>query len=272
MNGGQRLRFDVLRQYAQAQGMVQRLNAYVTFDAERAKTDREYGDRTTRFHDVIRDLGYHTTVKEVQWFYDPDSRRRYGKANADMDIAIDLINQAKNLDTIVLLTGDGDFVRPVQHVRDMGCRVEVIGFDNVSQNLRKEADTYLSGYLIPELIPTNRRDTPWGTTGSTVRGFCYYHQDDESFGFMAYMDKVSSTSWITDPRHPESPYKAVFFHDSALPESISPRDLPSRRIVLEFEIVQGEKGLIAEELYVPGTRSEQKPMEEYTPRSMLDKI
>ncbi len=258
LNGGQRMRFDVLRHYAEAYGTVQRLNAYVSFDADRARNDREYNDRTTRFHDVLRDFGYHVTIREVQWYYDPNSRRRYGKANADMDMAIDLINQSAKLDLVILVTGDGDFVRPMEHVRDKGCRIEVIAFENISTMLRKEADTFTSGYLIPELISTNRRDNPWGEVGSTVRGFCYYHQEDESFGFLAYLEKISPFSWISDPRLPDSPYKAVFFHDSALPDTIAPKDLPSRRIVFEFEVEQGERGLIAENLRMAGARPQDR--------------
>ena len=32
-------------------------------------------------------------------------------------------------------------------------RVEVVAFENVSQSRREEADMFLSGYLIPNLLP-----------------------------------------------------------------------------------------------------------------------
>jgi hypothetical protein len=48
----------------------------------------------------------------------------------------------------------------------------------------------------------------------------------------------------------------VFFHDSDLPDEVSPRDLPSRRIILEFEIEKGEKGMVAENIRVAGARAE----------------
>jgi uncharacterized LabA/DUF88 family protein len=258
-NGGQKMRFDVLRQYAQTRGVIQRLNAYVSYDAERARSDREYGDRATGFHDVLRDLGYHTDVHEVKWYYDPDTDRRYGKANADMTMAVDFILQARNLDLVILVTGDGDFVKPMQAARDMGTRVEVISFDNTSNALRREADAYISGYMIPELLPTNRRDTPWGTVGSIVRGICYYHQPDESYGFFSFLERLSPLTWITDPRNPDSPYKAVFFHDSALPPEVNPRNLPSRRMIFEFEIGQSERGVNAENIRLLGGRTEPPP-------------
>ncbi|HEX7974110.1 MAG TPA: NYN domain-containing protein [Anaerolineales bacterium] len=271
-NGGQKMRFDVLRQYAQARGLIQRLNAYVSFDAERARTDREYGDRAAGFQDVLRDLGFHTTVQEVKWYFDPDSERRYGKANTDMNMAVDLILQARNLDLAILVTGDGDFVKPMEAVRDTGCRVEVIAFDNASQALRRDADAFINGYMIPELIPANRRDTPWGSVGSTVRGVCYYHQPDESFGFFAFLDKISPLTWLTDPRNPDSPYKGVFFHDSALPSEVNPRGLPSRRLIFEFEIGQSDRGMVAENVRLLIGRTEQtlpKPVAEPTWKSKL---
>ena len=250
------MRFDVLRQYAQTRGIIQRLNAYVSYDAERSRTDRDYAERATGFHDVLRDLGFHTTVQEVKWYTDPDSERRYGKANTDMTMAVDLILQARNLDLAILVTGDGDFVKPMQAARDMGSRVEIISFDNSSQALRKQADAFISGYLIPELVPTNRRETPWGTLGSTVRGLCYYHQPDESYGFFSFLERLSPLTWLTDPRNPDSPYKAVFFHDSALPPEVNPRNLPSRRMIFEFEIGQSERGFVAENTRLMGSRVE----------------
>jgi uncharacterized LabA/DUF88 family protein len=272
-NGGQKMRFDVLRQYARTHGMIQRLNAYLSFDAERARTDRDYAERATGFHDVLRDLGFHADVNNIKWFSDPDSGR-YSKANADMSMAVDLILQARNLDHVILVTGDGDFVKPLQAARDMGCRVEVIAFDNASQALRKEADTFISGYLLPELIPTNSRETPWGSVGSTVRGFCYYHQPDETYGFFAFLEKLSPLTWLSDPRNPDSPFKAVFFHDSALPVEVNPRNLPNRRMIFEFDIVKSDQGINAENIRLLGSRSVEnntppKTSQEYTWKSRL---
>ena len=267
MNGGQKMRYDVLRHYAQANGMIQRLNSYMTFDAERSQTDREYHARATGWQDLVRSFGFHTTIQDVRWSTDPDTGRKYAKANADIHLVVDMISQANNLDHIILVTGDGDFVRPIQYLRNMGCRVEVVAFENVSQDLRKEADVYTSGYMIPELLPTNRRDTPWGSVGSTVRGVCYFHQGEEDYGFLAFLEKISPLAWISDPRHPDSPYKAVFFHDSALPEGVAPRSLPNRRMIFEFEIGQNERGFYAEDLRLAGAKVEPAP--ERTYRSTL---
>jgi uncharacterized LabA/DUF88 family protein len=249
-NGGQRMRFDVLRQYAEARGMVLRLNAYLSYDADRATRDKEYADKALGYQEAIRDMGWQTTVKEVKWYNDTDSGKRVGKANADLEMAVDVILQSRNLDLVVLVTGDGDFVKVSQALRNLGNRVEVLGFDNVSQNLRKEVDLFTSGYIIPELIPTNRRKfgteegVIWGQAGSIVRGYSYWHTD-EGYGYFAYLDKITENSWLTDPRHPDSPYKAAFFHDTNLPPEFNPNNLPSRRYIFEFELGEGEKGMYA---------------------------
>jgi uncharacterized LabA/DUF88 family protein len=59
--------------------------------------------------------------KYVKRFVD-DEGVQTTKANADMDLAIDALLQARNLDRIILLTGDGDFLRLVLALQNMGCR------------------------------------------------------------------------------------------------------------------------------------------------------
>jgi uncharacterized LabA/DUF88 family protein len=239
-SGGNRMRYDVLRDFARRDGAeLARLNAYVSMDVERLDRDPIYARGVTRFHSVLRDMGYKVIVKEVQWYKD-ESGERYGKADADLDLAVDMLLQSENLDRILLVTGDGDFARLVQAVQNRGCRVEVVAFDNVSQDLRREADMFLSGYLIPDLLPTNGNpDAPgWGQPGSRVRGVCYFHKND--YGFMRFLTGLSSELWLTDTKDPRSPYRAAYFHDSSLPRSIDPGSLPSYNLVFEFDLFESD--------------------------------
>jgi len=58
-NGGSRMRYDVLREFACRDGSeVVRLNAYVSYDAERARVDPAYSSSVNKFFAVIRDLGW----------------------------------------------------------------------------------------------------------------------------------------------------------------------------------------------------------------------
>lgn len=239
-NGGRRMRYDVLREFASREGSeLVRLNAYVSYDAERASSDQVYRTSVNRFYEVIRDLGYKVIIKEVRW-YEDESGRRFGKADADLDLAVDMLLQSGNLDRILLVSGDGDFTGVVKAVQNKGCRVEVIALDNVSADLRCEADVFMSGYLIPNLVPTRSEpDAPgWGETGSQVRGVCYFHKND--YGFMRYMREVGPGLWLTDTKRDESPYETAYFSDSHLPEGIDPSKLPSYYHVFEFELADSE--------------------------------
>ncbi len=246
MNGGQRMQYDVLREFACRDGAEpQRLNTYVTYDKERADDDEEYRKGAQNFHSALRDLGYKVNVKEIHWYID-EQGNRIAKANSDLDLAVDALLQGDHLDRVLIASGDGDFVQVVRALQNKGCRLEIIGLENVSARLKQEADLYISGFLIPNLIPVDydgRYEQPpaWGEIGSRVRGWCYWHSD-QGYGFIRYMKKISPALWITDTRHPESPYGTVFFHDSNLPTSVNPANLPSRSYILEFELGKSDRG------------------------------
>ena len=79
--GGRGLRYDVLREFAcRNEGDMLRMNAYVSFDAERAETDDEYRDGVNNFYSTLRDYGFKVIKKYVKWYTD-ESGNRYGKAN-----------------------------------------------------------------------------------------------------------------------------------------------------------------------------------------------
>ncbi len=240
-NGGFGVRYDVLREFAcHGQAEPIRLNVYVSFDPERARHDTAYRDGQNGFYSLLRDLGYKVIQKNVKWYID-ENGNRFGKANADLDMAVDALLQSENLDRVLLATGDGDFVRVVQALQNKGCRVETLAFENVSSDLRREADTYVSGYLVPNLLPTQagKAANAWGEAGSRVRGICYNHTG-KGYGFLRFIREIKQGLWRIDSRQEESPYESVFFHDSILPEGVSPSDLPSRHLVFEFDLMLGE--------------------------------
>lgn len=240
-NGGYGMRYDVLREFACRGGAEPvRLNAYVSFDGDRADGDSLYRDAQYGFYDVLRDFGYKVIQKNVKWYTD-ENGNRFGKANADLDLAVDALLQSANIDRVLLATGDGDFVQVVRALQNRGCRVEVIAFDNVSTDLRREADLFMSGYLIPSLLPTAspRSGLAWGDIGSRVRGVCYHHTG-KGYGFLRFIKGVATELWKLDSRQVDSPYGSVFFHDSQLPEEVHYTQLPSRTHIFEFELVKSE--------------------------------
>ena len=91
------------------------------------------------FHVALEKIGYEVKTKDLQTF--PGGAK---KGDWDIGIAMDTIELANKLDTIILVSGDGDFVELLQHLRRaMGCRVEVMAFGpSSSGKLRLEADHF----------------------------------------------------------------------------------------------------------------------------------
>lgn len=241
-NGGSRMQYDVLREFAcRDNSEPVRLNAYVSHDAHRAKTDWDYRKKAEGFHSALRDIGFKVIIKEVKWYVD-EFGEQVSKANADLDLAVDALLQSANLDRVLLASGDGDFVQVVRALQNKGCRVEVVGLDNVSSSLRQEADLFMSGYLIPDLIPTPSATPEWGQVGSWVRGWCYYYDDTKGIGFMRYLSRIDNTLWLTDKRkYQDSPYETVFFHFSKLKDDTVSGKLPDRDFIFEFRLIPSER-------------------------------
>lgn len=236
MNGGHGMRYEVLRALAcRGGGEAQRLNSYVAFDQLRAQSSREYGSKAERYQSVLRDQGFRVTVKNVKHFKDEEGND-VSKSNADLDMAVDALTESERLDTVLLVTGDGDFVQVVRALQSKGCRVEVLGFENVSRELRETADQFINGYLIPGLLPTRDAVDPqasWGGIGSRVRGLCNKFNADEGYGFIGYWPEIPASSILT-----ASETEPAYFRSTALLDIATTPKLPSRTVVLEFDLAE----------------------------------
>lgn len=243
LNGGFGMRYDVLRNFACRDNAIPiRLNAYLSFDPKR---DSAYARKQHGFHDKLREQGYKVILKEMKWYKD-ESGGLVAKANADLDLAVDVLLQSENLDRVLLATGDGDFIQVVNALQNRGCRVEIVAFDNVSTELRNTCDMFFSGYLIPELLPfSDENNKKWGESGSNVRGICYYYNTQRNFGFFRFLEEINSELWHVDTRLEDSPYKTAFFQGEEQGEQIVEKDLlekiPSRDIIFEFKLEEPDK-------------------------------
>ena len=87
------------------------------------------------FFEALTKMGIETKVKDLQVFADGAK-----KADWDVGLAVDAMKLAPKLDTVILATGDGDFIPLIQYL-DMneGCQVEVISFGKSSSGKLKEA-------------------------------------------------------------------------------------------------------------------------------------
>ena len=248
MNGGYGLRYDILRRFACRNGAIpSRMNVYLAYDAERAREEDSYDEKTRRFSEMLRDFQYKVIEKPVQYYKDPETNETIIKSTVNMDMAVDIITQVNYLDIVVLLTNNGSYVSAVNAMQRQGCRVELIGFDNVPQELKEEVDTYISGYLIPGLLPI---DSPydWGEVGSRVRGVCYDFSHNDGYGFMRYANIINEHMWVTDSRLEHSPYETIFAHISQFEENFDTAYLPSRDLIFEMDLLKNDKGLYAEDI------------------------
>jgi hypothetical protein len=219
--------------------------------------DEEYFNGQERFYSMLRDFGFKVIQKNVKWFTD-EAGNRFGKANCDLDMAVDALLQSENIDRLVLCTGDGDFTQVVRALQNKGCRVEVLAFDNVSNELKREADMFVSGYLVPNLLPIKGvapNAIQWGALGSRVRGVCYTHAG-KGYGFMRYLKHFEGDLTKVDSRQGDSPYESVFCHDSQLPPEVRYSELPSRNLIFEFDLSksEGRDGWQAINLQLSGPR------------------
>ncbi|PIE66564.1 MAG: NYN domain-containing protein [Desulfobacterales bacterium] len=226
MSGGYGMRYDVLVDLANSgRSAMLRANCYLAEDRERTQRDQEYRQKVYSYHNVLRQCGFKVIKKYVRRYQD-DEGNITTKANADMDLAIDALLQARNLDRIILLTGDSDFIRLVIALQNMGCRVEVIGFHNVSHELREVADSYMSGFLIPGLLPINNGygyDNQEGWQRGTVANF----NMERGFGFFRYFT-IKKQELV-----PET----IFFHLSKSTLASEQHFLDQNKI-FEFRVVE----------------------------------
>ena len=86
------------------------------------------------FFEALIKLGIETREKELQEFFAGAK-----KPDWDVGLAVDAIRTAEIVDTIVIASGDGDFIPLVEYLKNQGRRVEVIAFGRSSSGKLKEA-------------------------------------------------------------------------------------------------------------------------------------
>ncbi|MFC1614929.1 NYN domain-containing protein, partial [Gemmatimonadota bacterium] len=90
------------------------------------------------FISVLEKKGYQVRRKGLKSFGDGTA-----KGDWDMGMAIDMIEIAGQLDVVVLVSGDGDFVSLVSLIKKTGPRVELYAFGhNLSTELREVSDQF----------------------------------------------------------------------------------------------------------------------------------
>jgi uncharacterized LabA/DUF88 family protein len=125
------------------------------------------------FHAFLARNHYKVVSKDI---------RKYGdgkvKANLDIELVVDMMKTARNLDIAIVVSGDGDFAPAIRAVQEMGVRVEVISFrGNTSSDLIDVAD------LFTDITQLARVDKSSSRSGRRVAG------DDEDLSMTEVPDK-----------------------------------------------------------------------------------
>lgn len=111
---GRQFNYRALWQRISMQGDIVSATAYAI-----ARDD----DQQRKFQDALRHIGFNVKLK-------PYIQRSDGSAKGDWDVGItlDVMQTAKNVDRVILLSGDGDFDLLLEKVRvDYGVSTEVYG-------------------------------------------------------------------------------------------------------------------------------------------------
>ena len=91
------------------------------------------------FFEALYNLGIETREKPLQTFYGGEK-----KGDWDVGITVDAIRLSPSLDTIILVSGDGDYLPLVEYLQNQGKQVEVVAFGNTaSARLKEEADDFI---------------------------------------------------------------------------------------------------------------------------------
>lgn len=123
---GAKVNFKEVLKMATAGRKLIRAIAYVI----RSESEEERG-----FFGALASQGFEIKAKDLQVFAGGAK-----KADWDVGVAIDAIKMADKLDSIVLVSGDGDYVPLVIYLREnKGCQVEIVAFGKTTSSKLIEA-------------------------------------------------------------------------------------------------------------------------------------
>lgn len=98
------------------------------------------------FFDALVKLGIETRIRDLQEYFDG-----LKKADWDVGITVDAIRISPSVDTIILASGDGDFLQLIEYLENQGKRVEVVAFGrSASSKLKETADDFIDMEKDPE--------------------------------------------------------------------------------------------------------------------------
>jgi uncharacterized LabA/DUF88 family protein len=147
------------------------------------------------FHDALHRFGYTLRIKDAKSRVNSEGRTLV-RGSYEVMLTIDAMQLASKVDTIVLVTGDGNYAPLVNTLCAMGVRVEIAGIeDSTSNELIDNADYFMEidkAWIIesqtrkteqsvprrtdtilqrpPEVVPADEEDTPQPVSNASRLG------------------------------------------------------------------------------------------------------
>jgi len=97
------------------------------FTASPSAGDQARVDKYRRFKTALIHLGYSVVDKEVKVMQDPSSGVVKIKGNLDIELVFKMIVESAAYGEVVLMGGDSDYVPIINHLRNIGKTVVVVG-------------------------------------------------------------------------------------------------------------------------------------------------
>lgn len=139
------------------------------------------------FINFLKLNGFTVVTREVKSFNEPEGGGRSIRGALDMELAMDVVDLAPQLDSVILCSGDGDFCPLISAVARRGKHVEVCGLrEMTSTDLIAAADVYTDLASLKDRIaldhqPTQREIRNEIDTGAD--GFDEFRVQDTTFDF-----------------------------------------------------------------------------------------
>jgi uncharacterized LabA/DUF88 family protein len=108
--------------------------------------------------------GYSVVTKPMKFFSDKEGRRHTKRA-MEIDIAVDAMELSKNIEHVVLFSGNGDFCCVIEAMQRRGIRVTVVSSITsqpaaCADELRRQADTFIDLADLKSKIARDVRSKP----------------------------------------------------------------------------------------------------------------
>lgn len=81
--------------------------------------------KRVRFYNRLEKFGYTMILKPVKMYEQGDGTTKR-KANCDVDMTFYLMKEVGNFDRVIILSGDGDFLPVLKHLRTLDKNVEIL--------------------------------------------------------------------------------------------------------------------------------------------------